>query len=153
MGAYDNTVAGLKSDKSLENGGRGRVGGRNYRRDYADRLRYLFNSELLVLLNYTAGLGVFVGVVDILRGIMIFDNLILDNTHTRLLNRKLGKRNTSLVCGCRRRLEDCVYLFLSVGRKLLLRGPYPLDCRFEGFDAVYYRIILFHHSFSFYKNT
>ena len=87
MGADNYTVAGLKCDKSFENSGRGRVSGRNNRRYYADRLGNLFYAELLVLLDYTAGLGVLVGVVDILRGVVVLNNLILDDTHSRLLNR------------------------------------------------------------------
>ena len=52
---------------------------------------------------------------------MIFDNLVFDDAHARLLDSHLGKRNTGFIGRECRRTEYLVNLFLCVGRILLLR--------------------------------
>ena len=142
MGADDDTVSGLKSKQALKDCGRGRIGGRNNRSNYADRLCNLLNSVCLVLLDNTAGLGVLVCVINILGCVVVLDNLILYDAHTGLLDRTLGKRNSRLVSRACRRKEDLVYLLLCVGGEDALRLSDALD-RAKKTVVVFHNVVNF----------
>ena len=129
VGADDNTVSRLKSEKCLEYSGRGGVGGGDYRRNNADRLGNLLDAKGLVLFNNATGLGVLVCVVNILCGIVVFDNLVFNNAHSGFRNGSTCQRNSRSVSRARRREEDLVNLLLCVGRKFSLRLSDALNGR------------------------
>ena len=116
----DETVSRLKADERLEDRcGRGVGRGNDCRQD-ADRLSDTGDSEALVALDHAAGLGILILIVDILRCVVVLDDLVLDDAHARLLHCHLCKRDTHLVCRKRRAIEDLVDLLLRIGSKLLL---------------------------------
>ncbi len=83
----DDAVARLQTDQRLENRSRCRIRGRN---DAADQPHGLGNSNragLVILAQNTAGLLVLVFVVNVLGRKMILDDLIFDNSHSRLFYR------------------------------------------------------------------
>ena len=108
-------VAGLERDEALEDGGRGGVGRRDDRTDDADGLGDLLDASHGVLFDDTAGLGVLVGVVDVLGGVVVLGDLVLHTAHARLLDGHLGQRDTRLVGGHGRLEEDLVNLLLRKG--------------------------------------
>ena len=68
-----------------------------------------------IVAQFAAGLLVLILVVDVLRGEVVFDHLVLDDAHARLLNRQLGEADAGVVGGESRRTEDFVDLLLGVG--------------------------------------
>ena len=146
MGADDDAVAGFQADQRLENRRGGRVGGRDDRADHADRLGDLDGAVDLVLLDHAAGLGVAVGVVDVFRGKVVLDHLVLDNAHACFLHCHLGKRKSFTARGGGSREENRVYLFLTVGGKFLLRRLDAGKRFFKGFYALYDRILFCTHN-------
>ena len=110
----DDGVTGLQADERLEDGRGGRVGGRDDSANDTDRLGDLGDAVSVVALDDTAGLGVLVSVVDVLSGVVVLDDLALENATACLLDGELGQRNTSLVGGHSSLVEDLVYLLLSV---------------------------------------
>ena len=109
----DDGVTGLQADERLEDGRGGRVGGRDDSANDTDRLGDLGDAVSVVALDDTAGLGVLVSVVDVLSGVVVLDDLVLENATAGLLDGELGQRNTSLVGGHSSLVEDLVYLLLS----------------------------------------
>ena len=136
MGAYDNTVAGLKSDKSLENGGRGGVGGGGDGAHNAHRLGDALGAEGLILGDDAAGLHVAEVVVDMLGGIVVLDDLILDDAHAGLGVGHLGQGDPHLRHRHGGLLADSVHLLLGKGGVLLLGGPDNGQGLFEGFHRI-----------------
>ena len=114
MRGDDDGVTGLQADERLEDGRGGRVGGRDDSANDTDRLGDLGDAVSVVALDDTAGLGVLVSVVDVLSGVVVLDDLVLENATACLLDGELGQRNTSLVGGHSSLVEDLVYLLLSV---------------------------------------
>ena len=133
--ADENRVAGLEAQQRLENRRGGRVRRRDDRRDKADRLGDLLDAERRVFLQHADRLRVAVGMVDILAGVVVLDDLILHHAHAGFLNRHFGQRDARLV-GCHRRFEeDAVYLLLREFCKLALRlahDGHALLKRFHG---------------------
>ena len=78
----DDGVAGLERDHGFEDRSGGRVGGRNDTADDTYRLGDGDGAHLVVLAQDAAGLLVFVCVVDVFGGEVVFDNLVFDDTHT-----------------------------------------------------------------------
>ena len=117
-------VPGLQGDEALEDGGGGGVGRGDDRADDADRLGDPLDAADGVLLDHAAGLGVLVGVVDVLGGVVVLDDLVLHQAHARLLDGHLGQRDAQLVGRHRRLVEDLVHLLLREGGIHLLGLPH-----------------------------
>ena len=122
MRAEDDAVAGLQADQRLEDRGRGRVGGRHDAADQPDRLGDGHDAGFVVDLDDAAGLVVLVGVVDVFRGEVVLDHLVLDDAHAGFFGGHLRQRNTGVGGGQRGAAEDQVHLFLRVGSEDQLRG-------------------------------
>ena len=133
--ADDDGITRLQSQEALENGRGGGVGGGDNGGNDADGLGDLLNAVSLVLLDHAAGLGVLVCVVDVLGGVVVLDDLILDNTHTGLGDGLLGQADASLVGGRGGGQEDLVDLLLGVGGEELLGGSDTLDGVKQGIHA------------------
>ena len=86
MWGNDDGVSGLQCDQGFKDRCRSRVSSRNYCCDQTDRLCDLLGSICLIFLDHTTGLGVLICVVNVLCCIVVFDNLILYNTHASLSN-------------------------------------------------------------------
>ena len=136
MGRDDDAVAGLERDQAFEDRGRGRVGGWDDRRDHADGLGDAYGTCRFVFLDHAAGDGVLVGVVDIFGGVVVLDDLVLDDTHAGLFDGELRKTQTRLVGGKSGGLEDLIHLLLTVGRERFLRLSDAVDPLFKDFNAV-----------------
>ncbi len=115
MGGENDGVAGLQGDEGLEDGGRGGVGGGNDGGDEAHRLGDLLEAESLILLDDAAGLHILVGVVDVLGGVVVLDDLVLHHAHAGLLHGHLGQGDTLHVGSLGGLEEDPVHLLLGVG--------------------------------------
>ncbi len=146
VGGDDDCVSCLKCDEALENCGRGGVCGRDNCGNYADRLGNLLNTERLILFDYSAGLGVLICIIDVLCGIVILDNLVLNYAHACFSYCHLCKGNSCLIC-CRSCCqENFVNLLLSVGSENSLRLTNSVDGREQALYTVY-NLILFHWFF------
>ena len=99
MGADDNAVTRLKSDKGLEDGGGGRVSRRNNSSDDADRLGDLLDAGGLVAVDYAASLNILESVVDKFAGVVVLDDLIFDNAHAGFFDGLLSERDSGAVGG------------------------------------------------------
>ena len=91
MRADYNSVSCLKRNKCFEYSGRCRVSRRYNRSDNADRLGDFLNAELLIFLDDTACFGVLVRIVNVLCGVVIFNNFIFYDAHARFLYSHFGK--------------------------------------------------------------
>ena len=111
--------------------------------DHADGLRDLLDAVGLVLLYHAAGLGVLVGVVDILGGVVVLDDLVLHNTHAGLLHGHFGQGDTLEVGGHCGGAEDLVDLLLGVGGVDLLRLTDPGEHLLERFRIVHDLVVHF----------
>ena len=112
MGAYNNAVACFKGQQRFEYSGRSRVRGGNYCRYDPYRFGY-FNVTITVVLFYNAaGLCVFIGVINIFRSIVVFNNLILNNAHAGFFNSHLGERNSRRICSRSSGKEYFIHLLL-----------------------------------------
>ena len=121
------TVAGLEREQCLEySRGRG-VGRRHYRGDNADGLGVRFYAVSLVDGDNVARLDVAVRVIDVFRGIVVFDDLVLDNTHSRFRDRHFGEIDTRLVCGGSGSEKDLIDLLLRKRSELGLRLPHARE--------------------------
>ena len=142
MGAEDDAVAGLQGEKGFEDGGGGRVRGRNDTGDQTDRFRELHDAESFIVFDHVAGFFGFVLVVDVFGSEVVLDDLVFDHAHSGFCNRHLGKGNAGFVCGTGGRAEDVVDLLLSVRRIFRLR-------RFDSSDSfVEFLKLLFRFSLS-----
>ena len=111
-------VARLEGQQALEDRRGGGVGGGDDRRDDTDRLGDLDHASRLVALDDAAGLGVLIGVVDVLRGVVVLGHLVLEAAHAGLLHGHLGQGDALGVGSQCRRVEDLVHLLLREGREL-----------------------------------
>ncbi len=130
-------------------GGGGGVGGGDNRRDHADGLGDPADTKGLVLLDYTAGFGIFISVINIFGGVVVFDHLILHHAHAGFLHGQLGQGDALLVGSDGGRQENAVYLLLGIGGKALLRRAHAGNRSLQLFYAVN-DFIIFHliaHSF------
>ena len=94
-------------------------------------------------------------VVDVLGGVVVFDNLIFNDAHAGLFDGELCERYSRLVCGDCCGFEDLVDLFLRIGCVFFLRFLNAGECGFESFDAVDSGTLCgFHcfHKFFFFHN-
>ena len=132
----DDGVAGLQADQRLEDRGGGGVGRRDDGAHDADGLGDLGDAVGLVVLDHAAGLGVLVGVVDVLGGIVVLDDLVLEHTAAGLLDGHLSQRDTRLVRGHGGLEEDLVDLLLGVGSKNPLGGTHTSELGLKGFHSV-----------------
>ena len=131
MGADDDAVAGLQRDQSLKDGGGSGVGGGDNSTDHADGLSDLLDAVSLVFLDHAAGLGVLVGVIDVLSSIVVLDDLVFHHAHAGLLHSHFGQRDTLEVGSHGGGAEDFVHLLLGVGGEHLLRLAHPGKHSFE----------------------
>ena len=99
VGADDNAVARLKSDKGLEDSGRSRVRRRNDSSDNADRLGDLLDAGGLVAVDYAASLNVLECVVDKFTSVVVLNNLIFNNAHAGFFDSLLSERDSGTVGG------------------------------------------------------
>ena len=99
VGADDNAVTRLKSNQGLENGGRSRVGRRNNSTDNANRLGDLLNPGRFIALDYATSLNIFKCVIDEFAGVVVLNDLILNNPHACFFDSLLGERNSRTVGG------------------------------------------------------
>ncbi len=97
MRTDNDTVSGFQADKTFEDSGRCGVGRRDNSTYNSDRLRNFCDAVARILLNNAAGLNVLVRVVDVFGSVVIFDNLILYDTHFRFFNSHFRKRNSLLI--------------------------------------------------------
>ena len=67
---------------------------------------------------------------------MVFDDLVLHDTHTRFGDRHFRERDTLAVGSESRGGKNFVHLLLAVGRENFLRFPDLFDFRHQGFDSV-----------------
>lgn len=133
----DDGVAGLQRDEALEDRGGGGVGGRDDRAHDADGLGDLGDAVGIVALDHAAGLGVLIRVVDVLGGIVVLDDLVLEHAAAGLLDGHLGQGDAGLV-GCHSGLvEDLVDLLLGVGSKNPLGLTHVRELGLKGFDRIY----------------
>ena len=109
-------VLRASSTLKIAGGGGGDHGG-----DQANRFGNFLDAEGGILLDNATGLGVFVGVVNVLGGIVILDHLVLQHAHAGFLHCHAGKRDAGLVGRCSRSEKDRIHLLLGIGSKLLLR--------------------------------
>ena len=84
-------------------------------------------------------------VVDILRGVVVLDDLVLHHAHAGFLHGHAGQGNPGLVGRGGRGQEDGVHLLLGIGGEAPLGGPYPGDSLLERLYAVNNQIVLFVH--------
>src|SRR5699024_4332380 len=113
-----------------------RIGGRNNSSDQTNRLGNLLNAVSGILLNESAGLGVFICIVNILGSVVVLNNLVLNYTHAGLLFSHLCQRNSCLVCCHGSGKKDFVYLFLCVSSKNFLCLAHLFHARLECFYVV-----------------
>ena len=99
VGADDNAVTRLKSDKGLEDGSRSRVRRRNDSSDNADRLGDLLDAGGLVAVDYAASLNILESVVDKFAGVVVLNNLIFNNAHAGFFDSLLSERDSGAVGG------------------------------------------------------
>ena len=136
VGGEDDGVAGLQGDEGLEDGGGGGVGGGDDGGDEAHGLGDLLEAEGLVLLDDPAGLHVLIGVVDVLGGVVVLDDLVLHHAHARLRNGHLGQRNTLAVGSLGGFEEDAVHLLLGEGGEGALRLTHGVHLGGKGLGGV-----------------
>ena len=74
----------------------------------------LRDAKGLVLLDYAAGLGILIGVVNVFGGVVVLDDLVLHHAHAGLLHGQLGQGDALLVGSDGGRQENAVYLLLRV---------------------------------------
>jgi len=148
MGRDDDAVAGLEANQRLENGGRCGVGGRDDRRDNADRFCNLHHAECFVALQHADGLRVLVGVVDVFSGVVVLDDLIFHHTHAGFFHRHLRQRDAHVVRGEGSCLENLVHLLLRVGRIDLLCRADAGEGRLEALHVIDDRILFRHDTLS-----
>ena len=125
VGADDDAVPGFQTNQCLKNGRRGGIGCGNHRSDHTDGLRNALGAKGGVLLNDAAGLGVLIGIVDILRSKVVLDDLVLHYAHAGLLYGQFCQRDPHLVGSGGSSQEDPVHLLLGIFGKLLLGRPAP----------------------------
>ena len=101
------------------------------RRHQADGLGDLPDAVGRVLFDDAAGLRVPVGVVDVLRRVVVLDDLVLHHAHARLLHGHLGQRYAGLVGGHGRGAEDAVNILLAVLAEFPLRGAHHRQLRLQ----------------------
>ena len=131
MGADDDAVTGLQGDEGLKDGGRSGVGGGDNGADNTDGLGNLLGAVGGVLLDNAAGLGVLVGVIDVLSRVVVLDDLVFHHAHAGLLHSHFGQRDTLEVGSHGGGAEDFVHLLLGVGGEHLLRLAHPGKHSFE----------------------
>ena len=118
MGAENNAVAGLQADQSLEDGGGGGIGGRNHGTDNADGFGNLHHTVGGILFQNAAGLLMLISVIDILRSIVVLNDLIFHHAHAGFGNSHLSQIDTGLIGSSGSSQEDLIHLFLGVSSKL-----------------------------------
>ena len=121
MGTDHNGVPSLQADERFEDCRRCGIRGGDDGGDDANGFGDPLNAEGFVRFDDAAGPGVFVGVVDVLGGIVVFDDLILHNAHSGLFHSHLCQGNPHFVGGDGGGLEDFIYLLLCVFRENALR--------------------------------
>ena len=137
MGANDDAVASLQGNQGLKDSGGGGVGGGNDSAHNTDGLGNLLGAVSGILLDDAAGLGLLIGVVDILGGVMVLGHLVLYTAHAGLFHSHLCQRNTLEVGSHCSSAEDLVHLLLGVGGEKLLGFAHPGKHSLERFRVVH----------------
>ena len=145
--ADDDAVAGLQRDQGFKNRSGSGIGGGDHSGNDADGLRDFLNTVSSVFLNDTAGLGILVSIINVLRGVVIFDDLVFHHTHSGLGHGLLCQRDPHLIGGACRGQEDPIHLLLGIGSKPGLRSAAAVQ-RFGQFLGVCYRRIVLLHMHS-----
>ena len=149
MGADDHAVAGLQGDQSLENGSGSGVGGGNDGGDDTDGLGDLLDAESSILLNDTTGFGVLIGVIDILGGIVVLDDLVFHHAHAGLLHGHLCQRDPGPVSGGSGSQEDLIHLLLRIGSEKLLSSTDTADSSLQLLGVGHGNVIVQHNKSTF----
>ena len=136
MRADDNRVSGFQAEQAFKDCGRSRVGGRDDRADDPNRLRNFFDPKGRIIFNYTTGFGVFISIINVFGGIVVFNDLVFHNAHSGFGNRHFSKRNPLFVGSHCRRLEDFVHLLLGIGSEHLLRFSHRRHFCSQRFNGV-----------------
>ena len=144
VGTDNNGVAGFQRDQGFENRGGSGIGSGNDRGNHADGLRDFLNAVGGVFFNHAAGSGVLIGVIDVLSGIVVFDDLVFHDAHSGLGNGLLRQGNAHFIGGSCRGKENPVHLFLGIGCKPGLGGSAPAEGFGQFLGICYRRIVLFH---------
>ena len=145
VGRDDDGVACLECQQALEDGGGSGVGRGDDGGNHAEWLGDLRHAVSLVLLNDAAGAGVAVGVVDVLGGVVVLDDLVLHDAHAGLLDCQLGERDARLIGGDGGSPENGVHLLLRVTGVECLRLAHAADGCFQRVHAVNNRSFLRFH--------
>ncbi len=112
MWREDNRVAGLEANQRLKDSCRGWVSGRNNTADKTDRFSDSDGTKGVVSRKHTAGLLIFVCVIDIFRSEVVFNHFIFHNTHTGFCNGQLSERDSRIGGSQSGGTEDFINLFL-----------------------------------------
>ena len=145
VGADDDAVAGFQRQQRFENSGGSGVRRGDDGAYEAQGLGDLLHTVGLVLLDDTAGFGVAIGIIHILRGKVVFDDLILHDAHSGLGDRGLRQRDPGLVRGSRCGKENPVHLLLCIGGVDSLRGLDPCNLLLKRFQGVNIGIFSVHN--------
>ena len=129
MRAEDDSVACLERNQGFEDRGGGRVGGRDDSRDESERFGNGVDAERLIMLQNSAGLHIFVLMINVFGGEVVLDDLVFDYAHAGFFHRHFGEFDTCIVGGESSGAEDCIDLLLG---KL---GVFALSL-FDGFDGL-----------------
>ena len=140
----DNAVSRFQRNQRFENRGRSGVRRGDNRSDKSDGFGNLFDAVRLVFFDDAAGFHVAIRVVNIFRRVMVFDDLVFDNAHTRFFNRHSGKGYTHFVCCGRRGKKDFIDLLFRISREFPLRFADDGDFFDERVDAIDYFYVVFH---------
>ena len=136
MRTDNNPISCFQSNQSLKDCSGGRISCRDNRCDKSHRLCNFFDSVNRIFLNNIAGLCVFISIVNILGGIVVFDYLILNDSHSCLFDRHFCQWNTCLIGSNGCSFKYSVNLFLSVsGEKFLCFFHRSYFC-FQSFRGV-----------------
>ena len=129
----NDAVAGFEANQRLKNGGGGRIGGGDNPADQADGFGNGHGAKGVIFRQHPAGFLIFIGVVDIFGGKVVFDDFIFHDAHAGLGNRHFGQRNAGIGGGQRGGAEDFIDLLLRKAGIGLLRLSYPRD---QGIEVV-----------------
>ena len=113
MRREDDCVTRLQANQRFKDRSRRRVSGRYDTADDTNRFSNGDSPEGVVFRQHTTGFFIFIGVIDVFGGEVVFNHFIFDDTHAGFGNGHLSEGNSS-ICGSQSGgAEDFVNLFLS----------------------------------------
>ena len=121
-GPEDHGVARLRADDRLEQRRRGWVRDRQQRQHHANRLGYVLDVTLGILVDHPDGALVLEVVEEELGGDVVLYDLVLKDSETGLLHRQLGQFDSALEARHDHRPDDAIDGFLVERPAGLRRG-------------------------------